>query len=190
MSISENLAKLAQKIDFTGSVENVEKMDDDVNPDDEKDSKDSDSKELASFQASLWPWDSVRNKLRNALTEMSVLLDVITIAKEKRYLVLDPVSQDPQEYRPINLLVAKKKALQSAALVLLSSAERLRSAQSDMQRNRASDFHVDLMNMRKKWRLKKVGHTILGDLSYRNGTCTLISTINIHLIQFFSYLFD
>jgi mediator of RNA polymerase II transcription subunit 17 len=168
---------LAQKIDFSGSVETVEKMETGVSAEDDKEAED-DSKELASFQASLWPWDSVRSKLKNSLTEMSVLLDVIRIAKDKRYLVLDPVSQDPQEYKPINLLVSKKKALQSAALILLSSAEHLRSAQSDMQRNKASDFHVELMNMRKKWRLKKVGNTILGDLSYRNGRslCGLIAS--------------
>ena len=40
---------------------------------------------------------------------MSVVLDVITIAKNKRYLVLDPVSQEAQEYKPINALMAKKR---------------------------------------------------------------------------------
>lgn len=44
---------------------------------------DSDSKDA--FQSSLWPWDSVRNKLRNALQEVCVLADVLAIAKDKRY---------------------------------------------------------------------------------------------------------
>lgn len=43
----------------------------------------------AQFQPSLWPWDSVRNKLNDAFTEVCVLADVISIAKDKRYLVLD-----------------------------------------------------------------------------------------------------
>ena len=47
------------------------------------------------FQPSLWPWDSVRNNLRSALTEMCVLYDVLSVVKEKKYMALDPVSQDP-----------------------------------------------------------------------------------------------
>ena len=31
-----------------------------------------------------WPWESVRNKIRSALQEINVLLDVINIAKDKR----------------------------------------------------------------------------------------------------------
>jgi len=56
--MNENLTKLAQKIDFTktdpedlnGEITEVDKSDD------EKDQKVN--------QSSLWPWDSVRNKLR------------------------------------------------------------------------------------------------------------------------------
>lgn len=47
------------------------------------------------FQPSLWPWDSVRNNLRSALTEMCVLHDVLSVVKEKKYMALDPVSQEP-----------------------------------------------------------------------------------------------
>lgn len=47
------------------------------------------------FQPLLWPWDSVRNNLRSALTEMCVLYDVLSVAKEKKYMALDPISQDP-----------------------------------------------------------------------------------------------
>ena len=46
-----------------------------------------------------WPWENVRNKLRDALTEMSVLSDVLAISTKdcgkdqignlKRYMVLD-----------------------------------------------------------------------------------------------------
>jgi mediator of RNA polymerase II transcription subunit 17 len=60
--MSESLAKLAQKIDFSKSStediikENGEQQD--------KIDEDSATKEAATFQSSLWPWDSVRNKLR------------------------------------------------------------------------------------------------------------------------------
>lgn len=83
--MSENLTRLAQKIDFSKTEDeycNVVKKEgessSDVKSEDDKD---------AGYQSSLWPWDSVRNKLRNALTEVSVLADVLTIAKEKRYMV-------------------------------------------------------------------------------------------------------
>ena len=40
---------------------------------------------------------------RTAQTEMSVLLDVLNVAKEKRYMVLDPVvsqAQTPETHEP------------------------------------------------------------------------------------------
>ena len=46
---------------------------------------------------------------RAALQETSVLLDVLNIAKEKRYMVLDPVSQDPPESKVGAHIAAKKK---------------------------------------------------------------------------------
>lgn len=54
LSMSENLSRLAQRIDFsTASVEDDEEMEESV-----------ENREMTSFQPSLWPWDSVRNKLR------------------------------------------------------------------------------------------------------------------------------
>lgn len=46
---------------------------------------------------------------RAALTETSVLLDVLNIAKEKRYMVLAHVSQDSPEHKTGTNLMAKKK---------------------------------------------------------------------------------
>ena len=40
---------------------------------------------------------------------MSVLFDVLNIAKEKRYMVLDPVSQDPPENKSAMHMVSKRK---------------------------------------------------------------------------------
>ncbi|XP_075554415.1 mediator complex subunit 17 isoform X2 [Dermacentor variabilis] len=170
-SMSENLTKLAQKIDF-GQAAAVDEQ----------------QLEKASFQPSLWPWDSVRAKLRSALTEVSVLCDVLGIARQKHYLVLDPVSQEPSEHRPVAVLVAKKKALAAAAGVLLTGAECLRGAAADPggmssprgsggsvalsppQQRLCPDFHAELLHMRQNWRLRKVGpSTIVGDLSYRSA---------------------
>lgn len=82
--MSENLARLAQKIDFSKTDDefcNIKKEGDNGS-----EVKSEEDKEPG-YQSSLWPWDSVRNKLRNALTEVSVLADVLSIAKEKRYMV-------------------------------------------------------------------------------------------------------
>ena len=31
------------------------------------------------------------------------------------------------------------------------------------------DFHSELMKLRQRWRLKKSGNLIIGDLSYKSG---------------------
>ncbi|KAG8180030.1 hypothetical protein JTE90_026632 [Oedothorax gibbosus] len=161
LSMSENLSRLANKIDF-GKTE--------LDAASTSEAAEEDSKELATFQASLWPWDSVRTKLRSMYTEVSVLVDVLNIAKEKRYLAIDPVSNDPPEPRPLVVLLQKKKALANAASILMRGAERLRESQSEAMRSRTlTDFHIELLHMRQTWRLKKVGNTILGDLSYRSA---------------------
>lgn len=71
--MSENLAKLAQKIDFN-KIPTDDKRDNRKDEprgikrengfDQAKGSEESDSKEHVAYQSSLWPWDSVRNKLR------------------------------------------------------------------------------------------------------------------------------
>ncbi|XP_064484913.1 mediator of RNA polymerase II transcription subunit 17-like isoform X2 [Ornithodoros turicata] len=162
-SMSENLTKLAQKIDFGKT--------DGSSLDSAMDTSASGEEQKASFQPSLWPWDSVRSKLRNALTEVSVLSDVLNIAKQKHYMVLDPVSQEQPEHKPVAMMLAKKKALASAATTLLNGAECLRTSQAEAagRMRLVPDFHVELLHMRQNWRLKKVGNTILGDLSYRSA---------------------
>lgn len=60
LTLSENLAKIAQKIDFSKTNgDEVNKEQPEGGEKSEEDQKDS-----ASFQSSLWPWDSIRNKLR------------------------------------------------------------------------------------------------------------------------------
>lgn len=209
--MSENLAKIAQKIDFNktnGEEIKKEQI--------EGEKGDEDTKDSTSFQSSLWPWDSVRNKLRfvifflyfeffsfmqviripfdnydndyeihndllnlriefhffyrNALTEVCVLADVLAIAKEKNYMVLDPVPQEPVEVKPMIQVYARKKALAGAASVLMLGAERLRNCQTELARTKSTpDFHIELLRLRQNWRLKKVSNSIIGDLSYRTG---------------------
>lgn len=66
--MSENLTKMVQKIDFNKIVENNETdgVVEDTGSDTTSNNNNNeiDGKELATFQPSLWPWDSVRNKLK------------------------------------------------------------------------------------------------------------------------------
>ncbi|CAH0560142.1 unnamed protein product [Brassicogethes aeneus] len=165
LSLSESLAKYAQKIDFSKTADTDIKKEPDLSEDAKSDS---DSKDA--FQSSLWPWDSVRNKLRDAFQEVCVLADVLAVAKEKRYMVLDPVQQETQETKPMVQIYARKIALTGAAKVLVTGAERLKSSQTELARNRTTPgFHIELLRLRQNWRLKKVSNTIIGDLSYRTA---------------------
>lgn len=70
LTLSENLAKIAQKIDFSKTNgEEVKKE-----PSENGEKSEEDAKDPAAFQSSLWPWDSVRNKLRFALKKKDFFL--------------------------------------------------------------------------------------------------------------------
>ncbi|XP_070578830.1 mediator of RNA polymerase II transcription subunit 17-like [Ptychodera flava] len=164
LSMSENLTKLAHRIDFNKNDdddESVEKEKADDKVEEEI------GKEPTTFQPPQWPWESVRNKLRTALTEVSVLSDVLNIAKEKRYMVLDPVSQDTPQPKPAIQLLSKKKSLMEAASIIVSGASLLFRTQKRM--SKVSDFHTELLKLHQNWRLKKVGKAIIGDLSFKTG---------------------
>lgn len=108
LTLSENLTKQALKIDWAKDLDEEDENDIPsitgvTDKESEEDSKKTD------VQASSWPWDSVRNKLRLALTEVCVLADVISIAKDKRYMVLDPVQQEQPDQRQLAQLYSKKR---------------------------------------------------------------------------------
>jgi mediator of RNA polymerase II transcription subunit 17 len=212
LTLAEHLTKQANKVDFDTSfdgdedlqLEDEEDMDEDgsdVGDDDEEADDDDEDEELpnrtaadakakakgnakgaAAQQHQTWEWKSVRDKLKDALTEMAVLSDVITVATRdcgkdpatgnpRRYMVLDgPVQYEPPEPRPTVTLLAKKKSLDVPAKILQAGAEHLKSLQNENKKNRtAEDFHFELLRLRQNWRLKKVSNTILGDLSYRTA---------------------
>jgi len=175
LTMSENLAKLARKVDFaqTGDDQSPTEVKSETEEDKDKDS------EVKSFQQPAWPWESVRNALRSALTELCVASDVLSIAtkecgKDKRYMVLDgPVQADPPDQKHFVQLLAKKKALEVPSKILLAGAEHLRELQAEGRvqtgGQKQEDFHIELLKLRQNWRLKKVGNSILGDLSYRTA---------------------
>ncbi|XP_072825069.1 mediator of RNA polymerase II transcription subunit 17 isoform X1 [Vicugna pacos] len=199
LSMSQNLARLAQRIDFSQGSGSEEEEAAGAEGDAQDwagagSSADQDDEEgLVKFQPSLWPWDSVRNNLRSALTEMCVLYDVLSIVRDKKFMTLDPVSQDalPPKQNPQTLqLISKKKSLAGAAQILLKGAERLTKSVTENQENKLQrDFNSELLRLRQHWKLRKVGDKILGDLSYRSagslfphhGTFEVIKNTDIDL---------
>ncbi|KPP71966.1 Mediator of RNA polymerase II transcription subunit 17-like [Scleropages formosus] len=193
LSMSQNLAKLAQRIDFSQGSDSEEEGGEGEQRDQEWGKQEPEEDEATvKFQPSLWPWDSVRNNLRSALTEMCVLYDVLSIVKQKKYMTLDPVSQDPMAGKSPQVfqLISKKKALANAAQLLLKGAEKLSKSVAENQENRRQrDFNSELLRLRSQWKLRKVGDKILGDLSYRSagslfphhGTFEVIKNTDIDL---------
>jgi len=170
LTLSENLTKLAHKIDWTKREEDDDEDEVPAVTTVNEKAAEEESTKKPDVQQSSWPWDSVRNKLTLAYQEMCVLSDVIAIAKDKRYLVLDPVQQEQPEQRQLAQLFSKKRGLTAAGNILLHGAERLKISQSDTNRVKNNqDFHLELLRLRQNWRLKKVGNTILGDLSYKSA---------------------
>ncbi|XP_004605233.1 mediator of RNA polymerase II transcription subunit 17 [Sorex araneus] len=191
LSMSQNLARLAQRIDFSQGSGS-----DDDEPGTEGDAHDwaggdpDDDEGLVRLQPSLWPWDSVRNSLRGALTEVCVLYDVLSVVRDRKFMTLDPVSQDALPPKQTLQLISKKKSLAGAAQILLKGAERLTKSVTENQENKLQrDFNSELLRLRQHWKLRKVGDKILGDLSYRSagslfphhGTFEVIKNTDIDL---------
>ncbi|XP_014675300.1 PREDICTED: mediator of RNA polymerase II transcription subunit 17-like isoform X2 [Priapulus caudatus] len=164
ISMSESLTKLAQRIDFTKMEEEGKELKSVA----ANETEEGDDEAKSAFKQETWPWDSVHTKLRHSLTEASVLLDVLNIAKEKRYMLLDPIQQEPPESRMFTQVLGKKKALNNAAQILQHGSERLRKS-DNLYHSSAPAFQMELLNVRRNWRLKKVANSILGDLSYKSA---------------------
>ncbi|XP_037088914.1 mediator of RNA polymerase II transcription subunit 17-like [Pollicipes pollicipes] len=165
LSMSENLARLAAKIDWSRA-DGSDGADEPAEPAAEPDADG--EQQVTSFQQPAWPWESVRNKIRDAYTEVCVLSDVLSIARHKRYMVLDGVTQDAPESRQLVQVISKKKGLGAAAQILNDGADRMRENVAEQRRNRNNnDFYTELLRLRQRWRLRKVGNNIIGDLSYK-----------------------
>ncbi|XP_064841622.1 mediator of RNA polymerase II transcription subunit 17-like [Oncorhynchus masou masou] len=110
----------------------------------------------------------MRNNLRSSLTEMCVLYDVLSVVKEKKYMALDPVSQDPSGGKTPRVFQLICKKMATAAQLLLKGAEkRTKSVAENQENRRQRDFNSE--QLRSEWKLHKVGDKILGDLSYRSA---------------------
>lgn len=104
---------------------------------------------------------------RQALTEVSVLSDVIQIAQHQhKYVALDPVMASPSgSASPAYQYLVKKKSLSLAAEILQKGTRSLSLSSTDKEK----EFHKTLLSLRQRWRLKRAGSgAIVGDLSYHS----------------------
>lgn len=188
LSMSENLSRLIQKLDFDQPIDELKRE-----LEEKPEENGSEATKLQLPAGSSWAFDSMRAKLRVALTEICVLNDVLSIAKAKKYMVFDAVNPKSNEQWPIVGVMAKKRALQMASQILLDGATTLRpnkssvgvpgdgwsladgsqgpSTSSSIGAANGSgqpepDFYEELKQMRQGWRLKRVGTNMIGDLSY------------------------
>lgn len=187
LSMSENLTQLIQKIDFNQPIDELKEELEQTCGDEGDDTSQKSHPPISSFTS--WPFDSMRTKLRIALTEICVLNDVLSIAKEKKYMVFDTINVRQSELSPIEGLMAKKRALQAASQILIDGASTLKfpnssnkpgagllssefwgpnesASSSQSNPDETLNFYDELREMRQSWRLKRVGGSIIGDLSY------------------------
>ncbi|CAH8572306.1 unnamed protein product [Dicrocoelium dendriticum] len=169
---AEHFQQVLNHIDFTKSY------------DDSAGSDETEIQSRASERAVSKMWNSLREAVRMALTEIRAFVDILAVIKEEKYLSLFPISNDPPELNLPLLFSGKKRALASAAEVLLKGTERLRRRHSELAdaRLRAStsssdrkkntfpsdNFHTTLMQLRQEWRLKLHQNSVIGDVSLRS----------------------
>ncbi|XP_027202411.2 mediator complex subunit 17 [Dermatophagoides pteronyssinus] len=181
LNMSENFARIIQRIDFD-KLSTILSNQDNNNIGPKKDfeipeiqmnvsSFVNPNQRPSSFCQLAPQFESIKSKIMNALTNISVMYDVMKVAKEPDYLVIEPVAKDPNrmtDEKPITVLVSKKKAIAQAAQLISNALDRLQNEANHASRSRI-DFHTELRSMRQNWRLRKKGQNIIGDLSYRGA---------------------
>lgn len=169
LSMSDSLTDLANRIDFLA--EKDSDNDDDALP-----------KEDVQNQVKQWPWENIRLQIHRSLVEMNVLTDVLSIAQNKpanltkeagessdtnRYMMFDFASKEAETTKQPLQMITKKRCLGAASKILLSGADRLTRAKSESSFQ--NTYHSELLKLRQRWRVRRVGEKILGDLSFRTA---------------------
>lgn len=172
-NLSEELTYLAGKIDFYEGIqghhetEDIEEQTEDIKSDEKKEKEDSKHEE--------WHWSSVHSKLRIALSEVCVMLDVLQTLSKKRYLILDPIEQTVEPDKQTVQMLQKRKILAKVGNTIAKGASGLGIKTADkpetivIDGSEERDYYTQLMELRQFWRVKKSGSQITGDLSYRTS---------------------
>uniref|UniRef100_A0A915J6P7 Transmembrane protein 208 n=1 Tax=Romanomermis culicivorax TaxID=13658 RepID=A0A915J6P7_ROMCU len=177
LTFTEHVQSLTYKVNWQKLVKEEANLDE--NADNESEKNDEDEVERPANRGA-GPWDVVAQSLHQALIEINVLLDVLQIAKDGQYMKLDqvdatgpdtPIKQSPADptTRPyaITIFQFKKRLMAHGQSAFEKLHKRLLDLRNTTQNSKEADFCKDLLDLRRYWRLKKVGNLILGDLSYR-----------------------
>lgn len=177
-SLSEELSYFASKIDFHGTHENVPKEDESQknNPIGVGEKKQAEQPEGESNKETKWPWESVHSKLRIALSEVCVMLDVLECLHRKKYLVLDPIHQNTEPNKQTVKMLGCRKCLAQVGALIKKGAKSLTSLSRKNNLNdvlitddeKVDEYYMQLMHLRQYWRVKKTGLQITGDVTYRS----------------------
>ena len=169
LSLSEELTYLAGKIDF---YEGFDKAGD-GEPKESNDNKNEESAKDSCKESNQWHWESVHSKLRIALSEVSVMLDVLHSLNRKKYLVLDPIQQNAEPNKQTVQTLEKRKYLARAGNIIAKGAISLQRKSSSsplpQSETKGNEYYMQLMRLRQYWNVKKVGNVISGNLSYKSA---------------------
>ena len=173
---SEELTYLAGKIDFYEGIDGHTAAGTDEEENEEEESTEEGAKKDESKQNE-WPWSSVHSKLRLALTEMCVMLDVLQTLNKRKYFILAPIQQNPELEKQTVQMLEKRKYLAKVGAYIGTGAAGLgvRNAKPEPividgeQKDKETEYYTQLMELRQFWRVKKSGNQITGDLSYRTS---------------------
>lgn len=175
-SLSEELSYFASKIDFHGTHEDVTPDEDakkTSHTEERKDAKEGDGK---TNTESKWSWETVHSKLRIALSEVCVMLDVLECLHRKKYLVLDPIQQNPEPNKQTVKMLGSRKCLAQVGALIAKGASSLSCPKSGRneamvlvsEQENVDEYYMQLMHLRQYWRVKKTGVQITGDVTYRS----------------------
>jgi len=149
LTLAEHFAKQASRLDFN-EIEDEGETDPDTTAEEDQEEDENNAGITG------WPWESTRNKLNDALTELSVLQDVISVCtneggkdpvtgQPKRYMILDgPIHKEPVESKPLVSLLSKKKSLDAPAKILLTGAEQLKTLLQSKKEEQGSTSRSNL----------------------------------------------
>ena len=196
MVFSDHVAKLAHKVKWRELIGDSTTRDSPEEAEEAEEADEPSESTKPKRPEQVGPWEVVAKRLHESLTEVNVLLDVIRMGRSSSYLSLDSVFEAEREEKEAEArlkssghgqtvdpefkkqaIVSKRKSLSCASSVIVKLWDRIRGKESlgdgvaiEGGPNPAAQtdhFLAELKDMRQRWRLKKLGNLILGDLGYQ-----------------------
>lgn len=179
---SDHVAKIARKVDWRKLIGSDATYDNPSALPREDEEEDSSDEEVQKPKLEMedrkvpeaGPWHLVAKNLHEALQQINVLVDTLSVLKmpylealtvadtfEMQHNMQDVVQQSKQF-----AWVTKRKSLVEAISVLEQSQKLRLKASTEVETDKEM-FFVELKRMREQWRVRKTGNVVYGDLGYR-----------------------